>query len=206
VQKLCKLYGLNEAETQQLIEELKNSGEEPHSEASSSMIRSEPLEESREINNFQSFKDEFKFSQRQPQEDSRSESDRLLQSPLFLKLAEENHQLKKEKDDLGQKLTLLLQLKEQQSEVVLGLKDNISTFADIIREKDQQYNLLLEKYNGLLQQHEEAPCSSSRQLRDKSRPRELQSSKAALKDISLPRRSDKENKRTEDKRCRAVLE
>ena len=90
--------------------------------------------------------------------------------------------------------------------MVLGLKDNLATFADIIREKDQQFNLLLEKHNALLM---ELPRKESSRVKVLD---SVPSSRALVKDVSLPRRQqaqDKENMasgKIDEKRCKAVLE
>ena len=91
---------------------------------------------------------------------------------------------------------------------MLGLKENLATFADIIREKDQQYNLLLEKHNTLLM---ELPRKESFRVKALD---SVPSSKTIIKDTSLLRRhqdkdKDKENKvsgKVDEKRCKAVLE
>jgi hypothetical protein len=68
----------------------------------------------------------------------------------YEKIRQENELLKSEKQELASKVNILLKIKEQESELMLGLKNTICSLTSLLKDKEASYSELQENYYKLV--------------------------------------------------------
>lgn len=222
ITNLCNIYGLNEEETRQLIDELKAGGnlsiEQPRPKSperrQSSIVSIRNEEMSFNDSEFR-FDEEYSFKQNQRRVSMSSNGgDQQLEKVLAVKfrheddyieqLRQENSMLRSEKAEMASKLTTLMKMKEQETDIMLGLKNAVCSLTALLSDKESAYIQLQQDYARLVdklesrkvvvptndkenwQQHQ--PRSSKL---EKKESRENLLTEASLKDSNLERKPSK---------------
>lgn len=99
--------------------------------------------------------------------------------------------LRADKQDLNNKITMLLKMKEQETEIMLGLKNTICSLTNLLGDKEQAYNQLQEAYSRLANRVEQKSMGSN----DKENWVGLQQSSSTLQIRPSLGRPDKRDSR-----------
>lgn len=167
--KLCTTYGLNEEETKQLIAELRMGGSidmdahdnpNPHDKKLASIVSAKNEELSFNDSDFK-FESEYSFKPvMRPGTHGITSQEHSFEKALIGRMKEEedkfeeiraeNALLMQEKAELQNKVNMLLEMKAQESDIIVGLKNAVCTLTSLLKDKEQAYIDLHENYDRLV--------------------------------------------------------
>ena len=166
--KLCTTYGLNEEETKQLISELRMGASidmepvdnPPADKKLASIVSAKNEEMSFNDSDFKfeseySFKPALKGAQGLGITSQEHSFEKALigrmkdEEDRFEEIRAENALLAQEKAELQSKVNVLLEMKAQENDIIVGLKNAVCALTNLLKDKEQAYGELHENYERL---------------------------------------------------------